>query len=95
MIDKDRLAQLWKCCDSSQIAAIEGMTVNAVNYYARRYGLPKKARKNLSDPTEEQIAERAAAIRSQWSDEELEKRYVGAKAVEWTTPEIRLSGVYR
>lgn len=42
----------------------------------RRIGTGKKPR--YPDPTPEEIAERAMAIRSEWSEEERQERLVGA-----------------
>lgn len=87
-ISKERLEALWLEYTAIEISKKTGLTVNKVYFYARRYGLPSRPRQNLDhSPTPSEIAERAAAIRSQWSDEEAERRWCGPKTQEWRMPE--------
>ena len=59
-----------------------------------KLGLPPRDRTyhyDEDDPTEAEIAERAAAIRASWPDGEEEKRFVGRRREEWSLPSFRFS----
>lgn len=84
-VDARELFRLWNTTMSSQdIADKLGVGRTRLFILARRYGLQKRAMdsstcKRIVDPSPEEIAERAAVVRSHWSEEELNKRACGAK----------------
>lgn len=81
-IDVPKLFQLWNSTlRNDQLAEALGVTRDHLSALRDRYGLPVRQHQcpkgNAShkpDPTEDEIAERAAAIRQNWSPEEEERR---------------------
>ena len=86
-VDVKKLFRLWNTKKSSQeVADALGIGRSRLFFLARRYGLQKRPQdvstcQRINDPSPEEIAERAAFVRSFWSEEELERRACGAKRV--------------
>lgn len=83
------LFRLWFSDMSDDDLCIEMRIVRAtMTRLAKRYGLPQRLHakgdphRRLDDPTEEEIAERAAIERSRWTPEEEKRRAVGRSSVE-------------
>ena len=97
-IDVKRLFALWGGnMGTMQIAAAMGMTKNQVWSAARRLGLPTRPRSGSErdqreNPTPEQIAERAAAVRAAWPAGEAEKRMVGRLRGNYRIPHYSFNG---
>lgn len=71
---------------SQQVADALGIGRSRLFFLARRYGLHARPQdtatcRRTDDPSPEEIAERAAFVRSSWSEEELERRACGAKRI--------------
>lgn len=92
--DRQKVRELWTTERSnSDIAAELGLSL--LQLYAAGRNLKLRDRsvyvnrvyERSVDPTPEQIAERAAAIRAEWPDGEEDRRLVGSGAGRrWTTP---------
>ena len=97
-IDVKRLFALWGGnMGTMQIAAAMGLTKNQVWSAARRLGLPTRPRSGSDrdqreNPTPEQIAERAAAVRAGWPEGEAERRMVGQRQRRWSLPSYAYNG---
>lgn len=79
----------------TDIANRFGMAADTVSRRASMMGLPLRGpiwRPAAVDPTPEEIAERAAEIRSRWSESERRKRIVGPKEARWTPPSFCYDG---
>jgi hypothetical protein len=94
VIDDLRLRELWACDDMTIMDIAWALDVfhREVIERARLLRLPKRPfmqQQNTPDPTEDEIAERAAAIRrARWSPEETEVRRVGPGAERWDVPTV-------
>lgn len=86
-IDVPRLFEMWaKGVHQSEIC--EELDIRPGSFWTikKRHALPPRPVDRTIDfshvepPTEEEIAERAAAVRAAWSEEEREKRIVGNEA---------------
>lgn len=82
-MDKAKLEAVWGTMKVADIAAMNSTTEQAVYYWARKHGLPSRLSLASSydgpvddDPTPDQIAERAAVVRSKWTDKERQRRDV-------------------
>lgn len=75
----NRVREMWATHTIAQIAADVGTSSSAICRLAAREGLPGKMALSRGEvnPTEEEIAERAAAIRAGWSEAEEERRRIG------------------
>lgn len=97
-IDVKKLFALWGSdLGTMQIAAEMGLTKNQVWSASRRLGLPTRPRSGSDrdqreNPTPEQIAERAAAVRAGWPAGEAERRFVGARSIGWSIPAYAFNG---
>ena len=83
-VDVPKLFELWNSGASQHdISLALGIRPGTFWQVRRRYALPnrkpaKPARASHEpDPTPEELAERCAAVRSNWSAEETERRRVG------------------
>jgi hypothetical protein len=83
------LFRLWFSEISDDDLCIELRIVRAtMARLAKQYALPPRLhskgdpQRRLDDPTEKEIAERAAVERSRWTPEEEKRRAVGRRAVE-------------
>lgn len=86
-IDADLLAALWTTeRRSDELCEILGCTRGHLYHRAKRLGLPPRPAhleamtgpaSEKDDPSELEIAQRAALIRKTWTEEEREKRFVG------------------
>lgn len=88
---REEFAKAWMDPDITQrqVAKIFGVSRTTCGVIAAEYGLPYRSRfsncigisnKNAADPTPEQIAERAAEIRKNWSSAERQRRMLGGRA---------------
>lgn len=84
--DIPRLYRLWNTRLSNyEIAIAMGFSVTTLKTIARRHHLPsrrvvERSRSKSPDPTPEEIAERAAAVRSLWSAAaRIERRFGGRR----------------
>lgn len=86
-IDMERLEALWgSTMRSDAICDVLGITRDHLFHLARKHRLGLRpaniethCERRAEDPTEEEIKERAAAIRSHWSPFELRQRMVGGR----------------
>lgn len=86
-IDVQRLFSLWNTnLRNDQLAEALGVTRDSLSSLRMRYGLPIRKHASLRgnyshqpDPTEDEIRERAAAVRARWTPEEEESRRLAAK----------------
>jgi hypothetical protein len=88
-INPVELRELWASdMRSDEICERLGVTRGRLFYVAKQLGLPRRPHSleaptgqaaSIEDPTEFEIAARAAVIRQSWSEEEHEKRFVGPK----------------
>jgi hypothetical protein len=91
------LVEVWQTMSVAAIAEKFGTTQQAVYATARRIGLPGRREMPVpqndipgeDDPTPEQIAERAAAIRKTWADSEHERRWMGPRRIRYEFPTYR------
>lgn len=87
-VDRDYLEELWFSDHrNDEICELLNVTRGHLHWLARHHGLgrrPATANTNqrgpTEDPTEEEIRERAAAIRATWTPNERRGRMVGAGA---------------
>lgn len=94
-VDTQKLFALWATTmTADEIQKELGISHNKLYSLARHHKLPhrhipKKSKSRIrsreSDPTEEEIAQRAAEIRANWSDQEYERR-AGKKSSQWQAP---------
>jgi len=102
MIDKKKLAEVWTTMTVNEIAAKFSVTNQSVYSAARRYGLPHRMLLEVDDdsmpgpgdPTPEQIAERAEAIRNSWPEGEHERRFLGQRRVRFEFPRISSADMF-
>lgn len=94
-VDVVELFRLWRSpLRNDELADALGCPRGSLHYLAARYKLPKRtpekwakrtgAKRDL--PTPQEIADRAAAIRATWSEEEKERRMVGKRTRSWQMP---------
>lgn len=89
-IDKDAFAYLWNAGETlDTLASRFGVSRATVMRFAVRHGLPFRGQPNVcggrGDPTPEEILSRSAEVRSQWTDDEYERRSA-EKKVAWEAP---------
>jgi hypothetical protein len=90
---------LWLSGESiATLSAQLNRTPSQLTTLARNYNLPTRAQvcaavreqreleQQFTDPSPEEIAERAAAIRNKWSPEEADARVVGRVSRGWSAP---------
>ena len=89
IVNVPMLFRLWFSEISDDDLCIELRIVRAtMARLAKQYALPPRLhskgdpQRRLDDPTEKEIAERAAVERSRWTPEEEKRRAVGRRAVE-------------
>jgi hypothetical protein len=94
-LSRESLSEVWETSEVAEIAAKFGVKKGAIYYWARVWGLPRRGTKEQlgpqpSDPTEEEISERAAEVRARWSPQEEKSRLVGVakKSRGWKPPVI-------
>lgn len=93
-VDKKKLRELWRTeRTNADIAAELGITTVQLYVAGRklkleqRWGHVRRVYEKHTDPTPEEIAERAAAIRAEWPEGEAERRLVGnVTNPRWTMP---------
>lgn len=86
------LSEMWAAgATAAKIAVALGITKAAVYTLRWQYKLPRRPRviPEEINPTADEIAERAAEVRSMWSDDELDRRAVG-RCSGWRLPKVRL-----
>ncbi len=83
-IRRSEFAILWETQETVEIAKEYEITVNQVWDLAKGFKLGPKPWAKENRPSPEEIRERAAEVRSRWTEQEMEKRFVGAVA--WTPP---------
>lgn len=97
-VDSKLLFALWESeLKNDEIAERLGMTRSQLFGTARRFLLPPRPKNRaanrtgakLVDPTPEEILERAAAIRANWTPEIRAQRCVGGRKSRWTAPAFR------
>lgn len=83
-VDVKKLFELWASgMRQYEICQELGIRPGTFWQVRNRYALPKRAParpergRETPPPTPEEIAERAAAVRANWSEEEMERRAVG------------------
>lgn len=97
-IDVNEFVRLWNLppneMPAREIARRFGVGESFLYKFKDKLGLPPRDRTyhyDQDDPTEAEIAERAAAIRASWPEGEEEKRFVGRRREEWSLPSFRFS----
>lgn len=98
-VDIPRLFRLWHMPPSqmptAQIAKLLGIGESTLYSVRKKHKLPDRERVYVhedDDPTEEEIAERAAAIRASWPEGEAERRMVGPRQKRWSPPSYMYDG---
>lgn len=84
-MDIERIRELWSSdLRNDELAEALGVTRGKLASIRERYGLPirdlsapKGNASHKPDPTEEEIAQRAAMVRAGWSKEQEEARWAG------------------
>lgn len=86
-VDVPKLFEMWAAGASRyEICTMLNIRPGAFQHIRRRYALPKRSKGRPAcgslcpDPTPEELAERCAAVRAKWSEEETERRRVGRGA---------------
>ena len=87
---REEFAKVWMDPDITQrqVAKIFGVSRTTCAVIAAEYGLPYRTKfsncigssRKIADPTPEQIQERAAEIRKNWSSAERQRRMLGGRA---------------
>ena len=98
-IDATLLFRLWNS-DLKNDEICERLQISRGYLWAlsRRYGLGRRPHalrapsRPMVDPTPEEIAERAAHVRSQWPAGEAERRFVGGGPVAWRIQRFAFDG---
>lgn len=98
-VDVLLLFKLWHM-PPSEMSTLEiskrlGVSCSYLYRMRTRHKLPDRERvyhHDADDPTEEEIAERAAAIRASWPEGEAEKRMVGGRSRRWSPPAYSFDG---
>ena len=93
MMDRELFTELWLAGASVPgMAARLGCRQPLIYKLRLKYGLPNRPRVRCTepDPTPEEIAERATALRERWSEAERERRLAGTP-LSWSVPSIRLA----
>ena len=88
---EEKLKKLWlQNVKTDKIAKRLGVSASKVYSMAKSLGLEK--RDFFVDPTPQELEERAAEIRKNWSRAERESRLVGGKfrPESWTPPLVKL-----
>ena len=98
-VDVPMLFRLWHMppCEMSSLEISQRLGVSCSYLYRLKsiHKLPDRERVyhyDADDPTEEEIAERAAAIRASWPEGEAEKRMVGGRSRRWSPPAYNFDG---
>lgn len=96
-LDAKKVFELWHSdLRNDEVAVALGVSRNYLAKVRSRYGLPKRPDERgvheEDNPTPEQIAERAAEIRSRWSESEHRLRQVGATRARWQPPRYVYDG---
>lgn len=98
-VDHEMLKRLWLMppneMPSREIAVRLGISETLLYKIKDKLRLPPRERVyhcDAEDPTEDEIAERAAAIRASWPDGEEERRFVGRSRREWSIPSYIYDG---
>ena len=77
------------------IADSLGVTVQCIYYWARKWQiLAPRAADEVEGPTEQEIAERCAAVRATWSSAEAARRTCRVGRVEYSMPTISTSDLF-
>lgn len=101
-ITKETLEPLWLSKPVDQIASELNSTEWIVRNLAVRYGLPGRTEvrdliareRQADDPSEDEITERAKAIRDSWPEDELARRAACVSRKRWTAPEVDSSQLF-
>lgn len=99
VIRREEFEELWANSNPTEIAKKYEVSRMRVYHIAKTFGLKPRSQMILESdegaPSEDEILERAAAIRERWSDEEERKRRVGNRGTgrKWTAPEIRVGDI--
>jgi hypothetical protein len=66
---------------TAEIAIRLGVSIQRLYVYANRHKLPRRPKpcRNIEDPPEDVIIERAAEVRAGWPPGEAERRWVGKR----------------
>lgn len=97
-IDDRAFSELWNDEDISttEIANILKLCTDTVRAHAARLGLPAKVTpgngRRKSDPTPEEILERAEEVRSRWTPGERKRRCVVKTVTRWRPPVVESAG---
>lgn len=99
VVDIPLLFRLWHMPSSqmptAEIARRLGVGESTLYSIRKAHKLPDRERVYVyedDDPSEEEIAERAAEIRASWPEGEAEKRMVGPRQKRWTLPSYAYDG---
>jgi hypothetical protein len=97
MGELNRLAAAGK--HAVQIASELGVPASRVYYWARKWKVQVKSVREVcsgdaDDPTTDQIAERAEAIRLGWSREETARRMIGGPR-RWRAPTVSTTASFK
>lgn len=98
-VNAAELFRLWHMpqheMPATEIASRLGVGLSTLYALARTHKLPRRPKQPKVDPdlpTQEEIAERAKAIRDSWPEGEAERRLVGKRATRWSIPSYCYDG---
>lgn len=99
-IDVPRLFRLWNSTlSNADLCLALGVSRSRLDTLRMRYKLPRRPRPEKehtdaaeNDPSAEEIASMAAAIRAGWSDIEEQRRIVGRQQARWAAPRYCFDG---
>lgn len=98
-VNAAELFRLWhmpqRVMPAVKIAEHLGVGLSTLYALARKHKLPRRPKlpqEELDVPTQQEIAERARAIRDAWPEGEAERRFVGATSKRWVLPSYAYDG---
>jgi transposase-like protein len=95
-MDQKKFTRIWSRSGSvKEVCKKTGITDQSAYYWARKFRLASfNSVDNETTPTQEEIAERAAEVRSRWSPEEEERRCVGSSRSRYEVPSYPSSNTF-
>jgi transposase-like protein len=95
-MDQKKFTRIWsKSRSVKEVCKKTGITDQSAYYWARKFNLSAfSAADDDATPTPEEIAERAAEVRSKWSPEEEERRCVGSSRSRYEVPSYPTSNTF-
>lgn len=90
-VSREQIEKLWYTKQSNaELCAALGLTKNQLWTAKHHYRLPARDTRVFAEPDADEIAAMCRVIQAGWSDEERDRRYVGATTVKTLEPLGRL-----